>query len=123
MTESKQPQNSLEIPSKMSAESRRFYSEVWFALRGQQRVLPAQGRDGGCAQALPNFRGSSSALLEAQFYFCLSIYLYFLGKNNRSRSGIFGLQEGHGESNHFCSVHCVFLTITSFRGHQDRIML
>lgn len=39
-------------------------------------------------------------------------FLYFLGKNNRSHSGIFVLQEGHGESNHFC----VFLPLSSFGG-------
>jgi len=62
--------------------------------------------------------------LGAWFYFYLSLYLYFLGKNNRSCSGIFGLQEGHGASNHCCTVQCMFLTITtSFRGHQHRIML
>lgn len=93
MTESKQPQNSPEIPSKMSAKSRRFHSKVWFALRGQQRVLPSQGREGHCAKALPNRQGSpSTLLLGAQFNFYLSIYLYFLGKkNNRSRSGVFGV--------------------------------
>lgn len=69
MTESKEPQNSLEIPSKMSAKARRFYSKVWFALRGQQRVLPSQGREGRRAKALPNQQGNPSTLLGAQFYF------------------------------------------------------
>lgn len=81
MTESKQPQNSLEIPSKMSVKPRRFYSKVWFALRGQQRVLPSQSREGRCAKALPNQQGSPSRLLlGAQFYFSFiypSIYIFW----------------------------------------------
>lgn len=40
--------------------------------------------------------------------------LYFLGENNHSHSGIFGLQEGRGESNRFCAL----LPLTSCGGRR-----